>query len=159
MTKPRFVHAKRRELTGLDRSMSLSQNQTQELWQKFMPEWKSLGIPRTELYSVEVYPEGYFTSFDPNKAFIKWAAMQLTSEINVPATWERLEVPEGLYAVFPYKGRSSEVQRFFQYIYGAWVPNSEYTLDHRPHFAIMGEKYRNDDPESEEEFWIPVKPK
>lgn len=62
---------------------------------------------------------------------------------------------EGLYAVFDYKG-SSEVHKFIQYIYTSWLPNSEYKLDHRPHFEVLGEKYKNNDPNSEEEIWIPI---
>jgi hypothetical protein len=30
-------------------------------------------------------------------------------------------------------------------------------LNKRPHFAKMGEKYKNEDPDSEEELWIPIK--
>jgi hypothetical protein len=30
-------------------------------------------------------------------------------------------------------------------------------LDDRPHFEVLGSKYRNNDPESEEETWIPTK--
>ncbi|MFM9945765.1 MAG: GyrI-like domain-containing protein, partial [Bacteroidia bacterium] len=44
-------------------------------------------------------------------------------------------------------------------IYGTWIPNSEYNLDNRPHFEILGEKYKNNHPDSEEEIWIPIKPK
>ena len=157
MTEPRFVSAKRLELTGFHINMSLSQNKTQELWQSFMPEWKLAGLPRAEFYSVEVYPEGYFASFDPNKAFQKWAAVEVISEINVPESWEKLEIPEGLYAVFTYKGKSSEIHNIYQYILGTWINNSPYQLDDRPHMGVMGEKYKNDDPESEEELWIPVK--
>jgi AraC family transcriptional regulator len=31
-------------------------------------------------------------------------------------------------------------------------------LDQRPHVEVMGEKYKNNDPDSEEEIWIPIKP-
>jgi AraC family transcriptional regulator len=62
----------------------------------------------------------------------------------------------GLYAVFDYKGSSVD-NRIFQYIYMNWIPNSEYQLDNRPHFEVLGEKYRNNDPTSEEEIWIPIK--
>jgi len=37
------------------------------------------------------------------------------------------------------------------------IRESEFMLDDRPHFALMGDRYKNDDPESEEEIWIPVK--
>lgn len=34
-----------------------------------------------------------------------------------------------------------------------------YEIDFRPHFEILGEKYKNNDPGSEEEVWIPVRPR
>ena len=159
MTTPRFINSEKMQLVGLKRKMSLSQNQTRELWQTFMPEWKLTGLPRGEFYSAEVYPEGYFASYEPHKVFEKWAAVQLISEVNVPVTWEKLEIPEGIYAIFLYKGKSSEVHKMYQYILGTWLPNSSYDLDNRPHMGVMGEKYRNDHPESEEELWIPIKAK
>ena len=69
---------------------------------------------------------------------------------------EKFILPGGLYAVFDYKG-SSDASYIYQYIYGIWIPNSEYVLDARPHFEVLGEKYKNNDPTSEEEIWIPVK--
>lgn len=38
-----------------------------------------------------------------------------------------------------------------------WLPASDYNLDNRPHFEVLGEKYKNNDPTSEEEIWIPIK--
>jgi len=67
--------------------------------------------------------------------------------------------PEGLYAVFVHKGAASEGPKTYQYIFTTWLPASDYQLDNRPHFAIMGEKYKGEDPGSEEELWIPIKPK
>lgn len=157
MISPRIITSREIHLVGLKRTMSLAQNQTRELWKVFMPEWKTSALPRAEFYSVEVYPEGYFSSFDPNKGFEKWAAVLDIAEFTVPGTWDALEVPAGMYAVFTCKGRSSEVHKMYQYIIGTWIPNSAYQLDKRPHMGVMGEKYKNDDPESEEELWIPVR--
>ncbi|MFT5513068.1 MAG: AraC family transcriptional regulator, partial [Bacteroidia bacterium] len=47
----------------------------------------------------------------------------------------------------------------FGYIFGEWIPNSIYDIDSRPHFEILGDKYKNDHPNSEEEIWIPIKEK
>ena len=47
----------------------------------------------------------------------------------------------------------------YGFIFNDWLPSSKYVLDTRPHFAVMGSKYRNNDPDSEEELWIPVKVK
>ncbi|WP_371811654.1 GyrI-like domain-containing protein [Flavobacterium sp. M31R6] len=42
-------------------------------------------------------------------------------------------------------------------MFRTWIPNSKYDLDHRPHFEILGAKYKKDDPNSEEEIWVPIK--
>jgi AraC family transcriptional regulator len=44
----------------------------------------------------------------------------------------------------------------FQYIYSTWLPASGYALDNRPHFELLGEKYKQGSPHSEEEIWIPI---
>ncbi|MFZ1515671.1 MAG: GyrI-like domain-containing protein, partial [Saprospiraceae bacterium] len=67
-------------------------------------------------------------------------------------------IPGGLYAVFYYKGLSTDTA-IFEYIFNTWLPNSEYGLDDRPHFEILGERYKNNDADSEEEIWIPIKNK
>ena len=62
-----------------------------------------------------------------------------------------------MYAVFQYKGDQSNAPAFFNAIYSEWLPTSYYELDWRPQFEILGEKYKTNDPNSEEEIWIPVK--
>jgi AraC family transcriptional regulator len=57
---------------------------------------------------------------------------------------------------FYYKGSSTDT-RIFQHIFETWLPQSGYELDNRPHFEVLGEKYRNNDPESEEDIYIPIK--
>lgn len=61
--------------------------------------------------------------------------------------------------MFIHRGPAHEFQRTFRAIFQEWLPNSEYKLDGREHFEIMGEKYKNDLPASEEEVWIPIKSK
>ncbi|MBY0486603.1 MAG: effector binding domain-containing protein, partial [Flavobacteriaceae bacterium] len=89
--------------------------------------------------------------------FVKWAAVVVTSFDFVPDAMETLEIEAGLYAVFNYRGDQSNAASFFNTIYTEWLPNSEYQLDNRPQFEILGEKYKNNDPTSEEEIWIPIK--
>lgn len=139
--------------------MSFTNNRTQELWQDFMPRRSVIKNTTSEdSYSVEVYDNpNFFKHFDPTQEFEKWAAVQVSNYDVVPEGMETLIIPQGLYAVFHYQGKASEAAQAYQYIYGSWIPDSEYALDQRPHFALMGEHYKNDDPSSEEELWIPVK--
>ncbi len=157
--KNRIENSKEIVLVGKCLRMSLANNKTAEIWKSFMP-FRHLIKNKLgeEYYSVEVYKDlDFFKSFDPEREYIKWAALRVTKKENVPDDMQVLNIPAGLYAVFNYKGRSSKVSEAYQYILLNWLPNSDYGLDNRPHFAIMGEKYIQDNPESEEELWIPIK--
>ena len=156
--KPEIRKIPKTKLVGMKTSMSLSDNKTGQLWKSFMPNRNKIqNTVGTDLFSLEVYdsPES-IRNFTPQTVYEKWAAAPIQGDIPLPEGMESLEIPESLYAVFPYKGRPSEASGFYQYIYGEWLPNSNYMLDDRPHFAIMGEKYLGEHPDSEEEIWIPV---
>jgi AraC family transcriptional regulator len=156
--KPRFETITEKRFVGKRISMSFSDNKTKALWQSFMSRRgevkNNIG---TGLYSLEMYPPHFFVHFDPGVEFEKWAAIEVHDLDTVPEGMETLAVPEGLYAVFLYKGLASSAPEAYQYIFGTWLPNSDYVLDNRPHFAVMGEKYKNNEPSSEEELWIPIK--
>ncbi|MDG3581499.1 GyrI-like domain-containing protein [Galbibacter pacificus] len=145
-------------LVGKSIKMSFAVNKTAQLWSSFMPfRNKTPNRKGDELYAAEVYNDvDFFTDFDASRSFQKWAAVQVETLNEVPEEMKTLEV-SGLYMVFNYKGKSSEAASFYQSIFSKWVPASGYTLDNRPHVAVMGKKYKNDDPSSEEEIWIPVK--
>ena len=107
---------------------------------------------------MQVYPSTHFMNFKPTNEFVKWATVEVADHTNIPKDMEGFTLPGGLYAVFDYKGSSADPS-IFQYIFGTWLPSSEYALDDRPHFEVLGEKYKNNDPTSEEEIRIPVKRK
>jgi AraC family transcriptional regulator len=159
-SEPRIEVLKEKKLVGKKLQMSFVNNRTAELWLGFVPIRN--GIANTvsgDLYSVEVYGADFFQNFDPAKEFEKWAAVEVSDTQNLPPEIELLIIPEGPYAVFFYKGRASEGEAIYRYIHSEWLPASGYKLDNRPHFALMGAKYKNNDPESEEEIWIPVRAK
>lgn len=135
--------------------MSFADNKTGQLWQRFMPKRNEIRNNLTiDLISLQIYLPGF--DFSPNTQFEKWAAIEVSDFEHVPDGMESFLLPEGLYAVFHYKGSSMDT-RIFQYIFGEWLPKSGYQLDNRPHFEVLGEKYKNASPDSEEEIWIPVK--
>ncbi len=156
---PRIETLMERKLAGKRINMSFAQNKTADLWRSFMPQRPSIKHQvNNYMYSVEVFSDiDFFKQFNPNTNFEKWAAIEVSEYETLPNNTEQLILPEGLYAVFNYKGKASEAAPTYQYIYTQWLPNSEYVLDHRPHFALMGEKYKNEHPDSEEELWIPIK--
>lgn len=157
--QPRIEFLAEKKLIGARTRMSFSKNTTRELWRGFMPRRKEiLYSTGRELFSVEVYDNVlFFENFNPEAEFEKWAAVEVSDLKHVPEGMETLLIPPGSYAVFIHKGPAGEGQKTYEYIFRTWLPASIYTLDNRPHFALMGEKYKNDDPDSEEEIWIPVK--
>jgi AraC family transcriptional regulator len=146
-----------KKLMGMRLTMSLSNNKTGDLWARFMKQRKEIqNNIDTNLYSMQIYDPLYYTNFNPAAVFEKWATVEVTDFDLVPPEMETYTLTEGLYAVFSYKGAASEGAKAFQYIFTIWLPNSIYTLDNRPHFEILGTKYKNEDPDSEEEIWIPI---
>lgn len=147
-----------KKLVGKRMTMSFSENKTALLWQSFMPHRREINNRVSdELISMQVYNEP-LRAGDLNQKFEKWAAAEVTDLVNQPEIMDTFILQGGLYAVFSYKGLSTD-NSIFIYIFGTWLPESDFTLDNRPHFEILGEKYKNGDPESEEEIWIPVKRK
>ncbi|MEZ2414446.1 GyrI-like domain-containing protein [Muriicola sp. E247] len=156
---PRIEKSPLRRLIGLRRLMSVTNNKTGELWQHFMPRRGEIQNRNTsDVLSVNLYGKEYFAEFNPDREFEKWAVTEVSANTDIPPDMDTLEIPSGLYAVFNYKGLSTD-NSIYQEIFSEWLPNSDYLLDHRPHFEILGEKYRNNDPDSEEEIWIPVRKK
>ncbi|RPJ63933.1 MAG: AraC family transcriptional regulator [Dehalococcoidia bacterium] len=158
--QPVIVTMPEKKLVGKRIKMSFSKNKTPDLWRSFMPGRKEIrNNVGPELYSVEVYGQQFFDKFNPEAEFDKWAAVEVTDFDNVPADMDTLTAPGGLYAIFLYKGPASAAQKMYEYIFRTWLPGSDFLLDNRPHYAIMGDKYKNEDPGSEEELCIPIKPK
>lgn len=156
---PSIQTSSEKKLIGRCLMMSFADYQISELWKGFAPGRKEIKNALTHnMLSVTVYSQNHFVDFKPTNEFEKWATVEVSDFDNVPSGMETLVLPAGLYAVFYYKGLSTD-NSVYQYIFGTWLPGSDYMLDNRPHFEVLGEKYKNNDPDSEEEIWIPIKPK
>ncbi|TFF39156.1 GyrI-like domain-containing protein [Mucilaginibacter psychrotolerans] len=155
--QPRFETLPAKLFCGIRMSMSYVDNKTGQLWRRFM--LRRMEISQaigTELYSMEVYPATFFENFNPEAIFEKWAAVEVAEPNDAPADMEILNIPAGLYAVFTHYGPAANGPETYRYIFTEWLPASGYRVAHRPHFAVMGEKYKSDSADSEEEIWIPI---
>ncbi len=136
--------------------MSIVTDRTPELFRSFMPHRKAIPYQATDdIICMQVYTD--FKAFTPDTPYEKWAAVEV-SDWNGPIEgMSTYTLPGGIYAVFNYRGRAADFASFFQYIFAEWLPQSGYEVDERPHFDLLGEKYKNNDPASEEEIWVPVR--
>ncbi|WP_162128315.1 GyrI-like domain-containing protein [Flavobacterium phycosphaerae] len=145
-------------LIGKSQTMTFANDLSVAMWQSFMPRRHEItNRLGEELYSAQVYPINF--DFGMHTQFTKWASVPVNPNTTVPQGMEMLLIPEGLYAVFCYKGIPANAEPFFRSIFTEWLPASSYSLDHRPHFEILGAKYQHNSPDSEEEVWIPIKSK
>ena len=157
---PRIEILTEKKLVGKRSVMSFANNKTGELWRNFMQARATIQNPiGDDRFSVQHYHPLFFDPFDPNALFEKLAAVEVINFSNVPSEMETYILPGGMYAVFEYRGNVSMAAETFRYILQDWLPASPYRLDDRPHFEILGAKYKNGDPFSEEEIWIPIMPK
>ena len=156
---PRIEQLEEKKLIGHNIKMSLSNNRMGQLWGQFAPRIIEVQNRTSEdKISMQIYPPSYYMQFKPNTEFEKWATIEVRNFENIPNVMKSFILKEGLYAVFDYKGSSSD-NSIFQYIFSKWLPNSSYVVDDRPHFEVLGSKYKNNDPDSEEEIWIPIREK
>ena len=148
-----------KKLIGMSLKMTYAENKTFQLWSRFMPRRKEIeNAVSNDFISLQIYDESFdFVNFSFNKEFEKWALIEVSDYNFVPNEMEKLTLKEGLYAVFIHIGDTSTAEKTFRYIFEEWLPNSKYLLDNRPHFEVLGDKYKKDDPTSEEEIWIPIR--
>ena len=144
------------KLVGKRLKMRRNEYKTFELWRSFMPHRTLIKqTAGSELFSASIY-DTIADRYSDESLFEKWATLAVTTFEAIPPDMETLIIPKGLYAVFHYKGVNTDPSIFI-YIFTKWLPNSSYELDNRPHFEILGEKYKNGDPHSEEDICIPIK--
>lgn len=157
--RPRIETSNEKKLVGKQLIMNFENYKISELWRSFLPNRKEItNNLNDELISMAIYKPKHFEEFNAKKEFERWATVEVADFENVPNEMDTFVLESGLYAVFEYRGLNTDYT-IFEYIMGTWLPNSEFVLDNRPHFEILGNKYKNNDSTSEEEIWIPIKPK
>ncbi len=154
--EPRITTIAEIKLVGISRKMSFAGNQTAGLWKSFMPRLREISNRQANsLYSLQWYGKDF--NFGLATPFEKWALVPVSDFSSVPEGMEPYTIPAGTYAVFTYRGPAGN-PAIFHYIFSQWLPDSGYSLDDRPHFEVLGPRYKNRGPDSEEAIWIPVRP-
>src|SRR6478735_538553 len=139
---PRIETLTEKKLIGKRLTMSLANNKTGELWRSFITRRKDIiNTLSNDMISMQVYARTHFADFKLTNEFEKWATVEVSNFDHVPADMETFILTGGLYAVFDYKGLSTD-NSIFQFIFGTWLPGSGYDLDDRPHFEVLGDKYK-----------------
>lgn len=154
--QPKITSTPSRKLIGMQVEMSLTDNKTFQLFSTFMPRKKTiLNTIGKDVFDLQIYPTNYYQNFSPANTFTKWVLVEVSNFDSIPEGMESFVLEAGDYAVFKGKG-AEDNSSIFTYIYSQWLPKSDYVLDDRPHFDILGEKHQQRNLEAEQEVWIPI---
>ncbi|MGB0895955.1 MAG: GyrI-like domain-containing protein [Flavobacteriaceae bacterium] len=155
--QPKIKISSDKQFVGMSKVMSLTNDTTGELFRTFMPRKKEIqNVKNDKVLDLRVYNESYFLEFNPSSEFEKYVLVECHPITEIPNGMMVYNFIGGEYAVFEYKGLSTD-KRIYDYIFRKWLPQSKYTLDQRPHFEVLGPKTKLNDPNSEEEIWVPIK--
>lgn len=154
--EPKVEMLKPKKLIGMHMEMSLLNNKTGELWQKFMRRRAEVRNRASSDY-ISMQKYGDIEAFTPETLFEKWAAVEVSSFTVVPSGMETYLLQGGKYAIFQHRGPADTVGETMGYIFEEWLPKSTYQVDSREHFEILPAEYVPVDPEASEEIWIPIK--
>lgn len=152
------IEAKR--LIGISGKGSISNDITLQVFKDFMPRKREIeGVKNSLTYSVQLFDTDLNRNpINPNTTFTRIAAVEVSEDSVAPQGMEVFEIPAGLYLTFTHKGTLDRFIQNLQFIYEKWIPDSAYEVDQRPHFEVLGSKYLGlDNPNSEEDIWIPIR--
>lgn len=95
----------------------------------------------SDLFSMQVQEISLsFKDFNYNAKIIKWSAIEVLNLNEVPKDYKTYILKCGLYTVFIHKGQAGGFSKTFEFIFRDWIPNSNFELDNREHFDLIGIK-------------------
>ena len=151
---PKITQISEKKVIGMQSTMRHNEyGNIVVLWKRFMPRTKAIkSVVNKEFIAMQIYSD--FNSLE--KPFDIWACVEVLDFKDSMLGMNSFTISGGDYAVFLHKGM--DASSTYQQIMTEWLPNSGYKIDDRPHFQVMGEKYKNGSPDSEEDFYLPIRP-
>lgn len=87
------------------------------------------------------------------------AGVAVSKADGLPAEMLSRTVATGDYAVFTHRGPIQGIRNTVKYIYREWLPQSGYQHAGTTDVELYDERFCLDSPDSEMEYWVPLKPR
>lgn len=149
------------KVVGMRGKTKLDHNRIPELWRFFLPhinEIKSKKEPLITFGVCELEPELRITKFQNSTDYSELVGVKVNSFADIPSGMVKKTIPAGKYAVFIHKGNINKLSITYDYIWGTWVPYSDFEVSIRDNFQTYDERFlgpENDN--SEIDIYIPIK--
>jgi len=133
-----------------------STNEIGELWGQFVKRMSEIESAKHD-YSLGIccpaHPQIEMRNSD---CFVYIAAVPVEAAGTVPQGMVQVEIPGGRYAVFTHKGPISELAHTIDFIWGTWIPKSEYEKREGPDFELYDERFDPETLAGEIDIYVPV---
>ena len=144
------------KLVGVARQYDSADLSLPKLWSAFAPYRDS--IPnRIGKDSFGIY-ESYQEQED-DVSFSYICTVAVANFDDIPEGMISRELPEQMYAKFVHRGSVANLEQTLKYIWGSWLPKSDYDYVEKPDFELYGQGFNIADPKSELYLHIPVQRK
>ncbi|OUR63111.1 AraC family transcriptional regulator [Colwellia sp. 39_35_sub15_T18] len=154
--EPQIITRPAIKLVGIATQYNDADLSLPRLWSAFKP-YKNSIKNRTNDNSFGIY-ESYIEQGDEvSFSYVCCAAVENFDSI--PDGMTTRELPEQLYAKFIHKGAISNLDKTLKYIWGSWLPKSNFDYVEKPDFELYPPNYNIMDPNSEMALHIPIRPK
>lgn len=159
MQRPEILHLSKKRITGYEYKTSL---QDEQYYAEIPGFYLDFGQQQYyERISHKVAPNmayGISTNFqeDGRFSFIIGEEVEIFEE-QLEKGFTHLEIPAGKYAEFTLNGTAEGIQNTRRFIYGVWLPNSNYERDTGPDFEITDVMQSIYPQEMKMKIYIPIK--
>jgi len=127
-----------------------------KIWQPFL----SYQEPIPNVIGTEGF--GIYEASQPeggDVAFSYVCSIEVSSFDDVPESMESRIIPEQLYAKFTHKGPLANLHETLKYIWGSWLPKSNYDYLEKSDFELYPQDFDDSNPDNVIYLHIPIKPR
>ena len=152
--EPKFIAKPGFKTVGMIYTGKAGTDEIPELWGKFAQ--KMGNVPNRVNKDVCYGVVNPFGSKEEEGTIDYVAAVEVENFDNIPDGMVTAEIPEAYYAVFTHKGQIKNFMETIKYVYGEWLPKSEYNLTGTPELEIYDERFNPEADDSECDIYLPV---
>ncbi len=155
--EPKFKRLDDLIVVGLQTLNTCHYNVIPVLWQRFLKR-------ESEVQHVAIENVGIGVSFDIEKKgkdseYFHLVGHPVSNTGEIPEGMTYRKIPAHDYAVFTHHGPLSTLGKTYDFIYGEWLPQSEYEYDDSNELEWYDERFDPESEESEFDIYVPIKKK
>jgi len=154
--EPEIVTRSEAKVIGIARQYQEDDLNIETLWSAFRPEVRQIAN-RVGHDAFGIYEEYHESENDVGFSYI--CSVEVTDFDDVPGGMITRIIPEHLYAAFRHEGPISYLPETLKYIWGSWLPKSDYQYAEKPDFELYASSTQPEKPDKTLFLYIPVSKK